>query len=106
MSILTPMNFAVTICHKVMEPEYTAYQFSPHAKVGCVQCHIGSGADWFVRSKLSGAYQVYSVLFNKYSRPIPTPIENFSPAQETCEQCHWPKHFFSEKQLVKYVLSF
>ncbi len=45
-------EFCGTLCHSVMEPEYTAYQFSPHAKVGCVQCHIGSGADWFVRSKL------------------------------------------------------
>jgi nitrate/TMAO reductase-like tetraheme cytochrome c subunit len=90
-------EFCGTICHKVMEPEYTAYQFSPHARVGCVQCHIGPGADWFVRSKLSGAYQIYAVLFNKYPTPIPTPIEDLRPAQETCEQCHWPKHFFSEK---------
>jgi hypothetical protein len=92
-------QFCGTMCHKVMHPEYTAYQYSPHAKVGCAQCHIGPGAGWFVRSKLSGAYQVYSVLFNKYPRPIPTPIENLRPAQQTCEQCHWPKQFFSEKFL-------
>ncbi|MBI5215362.1 MAG: NapC/NirT family cytochrome c [Ignavibacteriae bacterium] len=91
-------EFCGETCHTVMEPEYTAYQFSPHAKVGCVQCHIGSGASYFVKSKLSGSYQVYSVLFDKYPKPIPTPIENLRPAQQTCEQCHWPKHFFSEKQ--------
>lgn len=90
-------QFCGETCHDVMEPEYTAYQFSPHARVGCVKCHIGSGADWFVRSKLSGTYQLYAVTFNKYPRPIPTPIRNLRPAQETCEQCHWPKHFFSEK---------
>ncbi len=93
-------EFCGQTCHKVMEPEYTAYQFSPHARVGCVKCHIGPGADWFVRSKISGSYQVYAVLFNKYPRPIPTPIVNLRPAQQTCEQCHWPKHFFSEKQHV------
>lgn len=99
-------EFCGQTCHTVMSPEFTAYQFSPHAKVGCVQCHIGSGATWFVRSKLSGAYQVYATLFNKYPRPIPTPIENLRPAQETCEQCHWPKHFFSEKRHVNtYFLS-
>ncbi|PJC59794.1 MAG: cytochrome C [Ignavibacteria bacterium CG_4_9_14_0_2_um_filter_37_13] len=99
-------EFCGTICHSVMAPEYTAYQYSPHAKVGCVQCHIGSGVSWFVKAKISGSYQVYSVLFNKYSRPIPTPIENLRPAQQTCEQCHWPKHFFSEKKLVStYYLS-
>lgn len=93
-------EFCGETCHQVMYPEFTAYQYSPHARVGCVQCHIGPGATWFVRSKLSGAYQVYATIFNKYPRPIPTPIENLRPAQETCEQCHWPKHFFSEKQHV------
>jgi hypothetical protein len=92
-------QFCGEMCHTVMAPEYTAYQYSPHARVGCVKCHIGPGADWFVRSKLSGAYQVYATLFNKYPKPIPTPIENLRPAQETCEQCHWPRHFYSEKVL-------
>lgn len=99
-------EFCGTMCHSVMEPEYTAYQFSPHARVGCVKCHIGPGAGWFVRSKLSGAYQVYAVAFDIYPRPIPTPIQNLRPAQETCEQCHWPQHFFSEKQRANtYFLS-
>lgn len=99
-------QFCGEMCHAVMEPEYTAYQSSPHARVGCVQCHIGSGADWFVRSKLSGAYQVYATLFNLYPRPIPTPIQNLRPAQETCEQCHWPSHFYGEKRRsFKYFLT-
>ena len=90
-------NFCGQSCHTAMEPEYTLYANSPHAKVGCVQCHIGSGAGWFVRSKLSGSYQLYAVLFDKISRPIKTPITNLRPAQETCEQCHWPKQFYSAK---------
>ncbi len=90
-------EFCGTMCHAVMKPEYTAFQVSPHARVGCVKCHIGPGAQWFVRSKLSGAYQVYSVLFNKYSRPIETPIRNLRPSRDTCEQCHWPAHFLGEK---------
>ncbi|HZY10150.1 MAG TPA: NapC/NirT family cytochrome c [Bacteroidota bacterium] len=99
-------EFCGQMCHKVMAPEFTAYQYSPHARVGCVQCHIGPGATWFVRAKLSGAYQIYATLFNKYPKPVPTPIENLRPAQETCEQCHWPKHFFSEKQRTNtYFLS-
>jgi len=89
--------FCGTICHKVMEPEHTAYMGSPHARVSCTECHIGSGATWFVRSKVTGTYQVYSTLFNKYPKPIPTPIENLRPAAETCEQCHWPSHFYSAK---------
>jgi nitrate/TMAO reductase-like tetraheme cytochrome c subunit len=86
-------TFCGKSCHQVMEPEYTAYQNGPHARVSCGECHIGSGATWYVKSKLSGMYQVYSVFAKKYSRPIPTPIHNLRPAQETCEQCHWPKKF-------------
>jgi hypothetical protein len=89
-------EFCGEMCHEVMAPEYTAYLSSPHSRVGCVTCHIGSGAAWFVRAKISGAYQVYSVLFNKYSKPIPTPVHNLRPAEGTCEQCHSPEHFFSE----------
>jgi len=91
------VEFCGTACHSVMKPEYVAYKASPHARVTCVQCHIGPGTTWYVKSKLSGAYQVYSTLFNKYEKPIKTPIENLRPARETCEQCHWPSHFFSQK---------
>jgi len=89
-----------------MNPEYTAYQYSPHARVDCVKCHIGPGATWYVRSKLSGAYQVYATIFNLYPRPIPTPISNLRPARETCEQCHWPNVFYNQKKIVNtYYLS-
>ncbi len=91
-------TFCGTTCHEVMEPEYTAYQNSPHAHVSCTGCHVGPGAGWYVQSKLSGAYQVYSVLFNKYPRPIPTPVANLRPARGTCEQCHWPEAFYGSKQ--------
>ena len=98
-------EFCGEMCHTVMAPEYTAYLSSPHSRVGCVTCHIGSGAAWFVRAKISGAYQVYSVLFNKYSKPIPTPVHNLRPAEGTCEQCHSPQHFFSEiKREFNYYL--
>lgn len=85
--------FCGETCHTVMDPEFTAYQGSPHARVTCAECHVGKGADWYVRSKLSGMYQVYAVTFNLFPRPIPTPVENLRPAQETCEQCHWPDKF-------------
>ena len=91
------VHFCGQLCHKVMNPEYTAYQHSAHARVSCVECHVGPGADWYIRSKLSGLYQVYSTLFNKYPKPIPTPIENLRPAREVCEQCHWPQKFYSHK---------
>src|SRR5271166_286276 len=88
------VQFCGQLCHTVMNPEFTAYQLSPHARVACVDCHVGSGATWYVKSKLSGARQVYAATFNTFPRPIPTPVHNLRPAQDTCEQCHWPKKFY------------
>ena len=93
-------TFCGTMCHEIMHPEYTAYKLSPHARVGCVNCHIGTGATWYVKSKFSGAYQVYATLANKYPRPVPTPVHNLRPAQETCEQCHWPEKFWGAQLKV------
>ncbi len=90
--------FCGQLCHQVMAPEHTTYENSPHARVRCVDCHVGPGADWYVKSKLSGLYQVYAVLLNKYPRPIPAPISSLRPAQQTCEQCHWPNKFFGGQQ--------
>jgi len=94
-------QFCGQTCHTVMTPEFTAYQGSPHAHVECVGCHIGPGAGWFVRSKLSGVRQVFAVTFHTYSRPIRAPVKYLRPARETCEQCHWPQRFTGDKFVVK-----
>ena len=87
------VEFCGTACHDLMLPEYTAYQESPHSRVACVECHIGPGASWFVRSKLDGLRQVWKTALDTYERPIETPLHDLRPARETCEQCHWPaKH--------------
>jgi hypothetical protein len=91
------VTFCGQTCHNVMQPEFTAYQNSPHSKVECVKCHIGPGASWFVRSKLSGVGQVVAVTFNTYPRPIPTPVRNLRPARETCEACHWPQKYGEDR---------
>jgi len=88
------VSFCGQLCHTVMSPEYTAYQLSPHARVACADCHVGPGATWFVKSKLSGSRQVFAAIFNTFPRPVPSPVKNLRPAQETCEQCHWPKKFY------------
>jgi hypothetical protein len=92
------VSFCGLTCHSVMKPEFTTYKDSPHARVKCVACHIGPGAGWYARSKFSGLYQVYATLADKYPRPIPTPISDLRPAQETCEQCHWPSQFYGGQQ--------
>jgi nitrate/TMAO reductase-like tetraheme cytochrome c subunit len=95
--VMDSVAFCGTACHSVMAPEYTAYLRSPHARVKCVDCHIGAGASWFVKSKLSGSWQVVSVTFDLYPRPIPVPVQNLRPARETCEECHWPNRFVGDR---------
>jgi NapC/NirT cytochrome c family protein len=95
------VQFCGQTCHTVMEPEFTAYQNSPHQHVACIECHIGPGAPWFVRSKLSGVRQVFAVTFKTYSRPIPSPVKFLRPARETCEHCHWPQKFSGDKFVVR-----
>ncbi|HXY07698.1 MAG TPA: NapC/NirT family cytochrome c [Terriglobales bacterium] len=94
------VQFCGLTCHTVMHPEYTAYELSPHARVACVECHVGAGATWYVKSKLSGTRQVFAAIFHTYPRPIPTPVHDLRPAQETCEQCHWPKKFYGAQLKV------
>jgi len=87
-------------CHKVMEPELTLFQRSSHAHVTCSQCHIGEGAKWYVKAKISGLYQVYAVLAEVFPKPIPAPITNLRPASETCEHCHSPQVFYGNRTRV------
>ena len=98
-------DFCAKACHSVMEPQATAYEHSSHARVACAECHIGTGASWFVKSKLSGTRQVLAVWRNSYPRPIPPAITELRPARDTCEHCHWPKKFFGAqlKEIVRYA---
>lgn len=96
------VQFCGLTCHKVMQPQYTRYANSPHARIKCVECHIGPGVDWYVRSKLSGVRQVFKTIQNTYPRPIPTPVHSLRPAKETCEHCHWPEKFYSSFELRRH----
>jgi hypothetical protein len=98
--VMDSVEFCGTACHSVMAPEHTTYLRSPHSRVRCAECHIGPGADWFVKSKISGSWQLISVAFHLYPRPIPTPVHSLRPARETCEQCHWPTKFVGDKLKV------
>ena len=99
------LQFCGQLCHKVMDPEFTTYQHSPHARVACVECHVGAGIRWYVRAKVSGMRELYATLTNTYPRPIPTPLESLRPARDICEECHWSEHFSEarEKALVRYL---
>jgi nitrate/TMAO reductase-like tetraheme cytochrome c subunit len=96
-------EFCGTVCH-VMDPQFTRYESSEHSNVDCAKCHIGPGADFFVKSKIDGLRQVFAVLTNTVSRPIKSPVHNLRPARETCETCHTPSSF--KDNIVKNIVHY
>ncbi|MHB8778090.1 MAG: NapC/NirT family cytochrome c [Anaerolineales bacterium] len=84
-------TFCGTSCH-TMPPEYAAYQISPHARIACVECHIGRefiGNQIF--RKAGDLRHVFATLFVTYEYPIR--VKNMRPAPEICEKCHSPEKF-------------
>jgi nitrate/TMAO reductase-like tetraheme cytochrome c subunit len=107
-------QFCGQVCHEAMNPEWVTYQRSAHARVDCVACHVGSGAQWFVKAKINGTSQLIAYMLDNYNRPIDTPVHNLRPSRDTCEKCHWPEkfagnvemnfdHFLSDRRNTPYV---
>lgn len=84
-------EFCGTACH-TMPPEYTAYLTSPHARVDCVDCHIGKGfITTRITRKAGDAKHIIRLAFHDYEFPIKA--EEMRPASDTCELCHFPEKF-------------
>jgi NapC/NirT cytochrome c family, N-terminal region len=84
-------SFCGQVCHTPMQPQFTAWRSGPHARVACVDCHIGEGAKGFVHAKMGGVRQLVELATNSYSRPIPPGAAMPGGAQaETCGRCHQP----------------
>ena len=93
-------EFCGTTCHTTMEPEWKAYQVSPHAEVPCVSCHVGPGAEALVESKIAGTRQLWQIFTNNVPKPVPAPVHTMRPARETCQTCHWAEKIHGDKLKV------
>lgn len=83
-------EFCGQVCHVPMRPQYTAHLVPPHVEVGCVECHVGPGAQGTIRAKLNGTRQLALLVTGRYSRPIPSPAHGLPVAADTCSTCHTP----------------
>ncbi|MBW7886556.1 MAG: NapC/NirT family cytochrome c, partial [Caldilineaceae bacterium] len=90
--------FCGLACH-TMPPEYISYLNSPHARVNCVECHIGRSviATQFFR-KAHDISHVIKFVGADYETPIY--VKGLQPAQQVCERCHSPEKFSSDSQRV------
>lgn len=90
-------TFCGMMCHRVMGPEFRAHAYSVHAEIGCVDCHVGPGLQYFLLYKLRGTKELFDLISDRYPRPIPTPIKDLRPSQDVCEHCHGPKYQINQK---------
>jgi len=91
-------SFCGTTCH-TMPPEYNTYLVSPHARVLCVDCHIGR--DLLIKQffRKSGHMRlIWATVSGDYEYPIRA--SEMRPARETCEQCHYPEKFSDDSLRV------
>jgi nitrate/TMAO reductase-like tetraheme cytochrome c subunit len=96
--------FCGTTCH-TMPPEYAAYQQSPHARIPCVDCHLGQEkALNAIPRKAREITHVTSLFLADYHTPIY--VKNLRPARETCEECHYPQKFSFDtfREVTHYAL--
>jgi len=100
------VTFCGSMCHKIMGPQYRSHAFSEHAEIGCVNCHVGPGIRYFLLYKLRGTKELFDLIFDRYPRPIPSPVRDLRPSQEVCENCHGPQYRINERlQSRTYYLS-
>jgi nitrate/TMAO reductase-like tetraheme cytochrome c subunit len=92
--------FCGRVCHTTMEPQYVAHKSGPHARVACVDCHVGPGAGALIESKMAGTRQLWHVATNRVPRPVPSPVHSMRPARFTCENCHWPEKLHGDELRV------
>ena len=90
-------QFCGQVCHTTMEPQFVAHQTGPHARVPCVACHVGSGVEAAVESKMAGTRQLWQIATGNVPKPVPSPVHSMRPARDTCEQCHWPEKFHGDE---------
>lgn len=91
--------FCGTTCH-TMPPEYNAYQVSPHARVNCVECHIGRDIITTTFTRKAGDV-MHIVRYTSRQFTFPVYASSMLPAREACERCHWPEKFSADRVVVK-----
>jgi nitrate/TMAO reductase-like tetraheme cytochrome c subunit len=87
--------FCSSTCH-TMPPESAAWQKSPHARVSCVECHLGRDIiSTQVTRKLGDASHGIRYISGQFHFPLYA--EAMLPAREACEKCHWPEKFSGDR---------
>ncbi len=87
--------FCTNNCHAVHPEEPRAYAVASHARVQCVECHMGRLPTLQLMTLKMGHYHELLGMITGYTRPLAA--TTLRPARDSCESCHWPSMNHSDK---------
>ena len=80
--------FCAAMCHDVHPEEIAAHKVGAHARVNCVECHMGRNSTLHLMAlKPTHAKELWGMIFG-YERPLTS--GTLRPSREACESCHYP----------------
>ena len=81
--------FCTNVCHAVHPEEPVAHAAASHARVQCVECHMGRLSTLeLMLIKPTHMHELWGMVVG-YDRPKHS--RTMRPARDSCEACHWPE---------------
>jgi len=91
--------FCTNNCHAVHPEEPRAHAVHTHARVQCVECHMGRLPTLQLMTLKAAHYHELLGMITGYKRPLAA--TTLRPARDSCEGCHWPAVFHDDKVRTK-----
>jgi len=92
-------RFCATMCHSVHPEESVNHANASHARVNCVECHMGRTSTLHLMTLKPTHFKELWGMIAGYERP--THGSTLRPAREACEACHWPQNEHHDKVVVR-----
>jgi nitrate reductase cytochrome c-type subunit len=81
--------FCAAMCHSVHPEEIASHETAAHARVRCVECHMGRNSTLkLIAMKPTHFKELWGMIVG-YERPLHA--SGMRPAREACEACHFPQ---------------
>ncbi len=92
--------FCGAVCRTPMAPQFVRWPQGPHARIACIDCHIGNERGGFIKAKLAGTRRLAHMISGSFPRPIVAAHGTVPAAAFTCEQCHSAASFSGDQTRV------
>jgi hypothetical protein len=92
-------EFCAVMCHNVHPEEIAAHKQGAHARVNCVECHMGRNSTLHLMALKPTHFKELWGMIAGYERPITS--GTLRPSREACESCHFPSAEHHDSVAVK-----